>query len=406
MNITSTLDNQRRHFVASALALAGTTLLASKSHSQLLGKHAATAHYIASARSGINKFNAVLLDINGDTLHQVKLPERAHGAATHRAKGLAVVFARRPGYYLCCLNFKSLHTPLLIQPSPARHFYGHGVYSDNGSYLLATENDIDTGQGVIGIYAVDQGYRKVGELDTHGIGPHEIISIPDQPLIVVANGGIRTHPDTGRQKLNIENMQPSLSIIDTRDGKLVGYHRLPDDYHQLSIRHLTFTRNGNIWFAGQYEGDNSLPDSLAGSVSLQASLASFKDGKSRSGALLSTMPQSLIERTKGYLSSVAAFDQTVAFTSSRGGIAFMLDDSTGTIIDITTQLDCSGIASASPTSINDDTSKPPQETMQSVSALPPFIITGGTGDLQFFPQALTATTSSNRYQWDNHIYRV
>ena len=39
--------------------------------------------------------------------------------------------------------------------------------------------------------------------------------------LAIANGGIKQHPDTGRAKLNIDHMEPSLVIVDLADGRLV-----------------------------------------------------------------------------------------------------------------------------------------------------------------------------------------
>ena len=43
--------------------------------------------------------------------------------------------------------------------------------------------------------------------------PHEILRFPGSDTLIVANGGIQTHPDTGRAKLNIERMLPNLSYL-------------------------------------------------------------------------------------------------------------------------------------------------------------------------------------------------
>ena len=54
-------------------------------------------------------------------------------------------------------------------------------------------------------------YRQVGELPAHGVGPHEVVLMPDGKTLAVANGGIRTHPDRDRVPLNLDSMQPSLT---------------------------------------------------------------------------------------------------------------------------------------------------------------------------------------------------
>ena len=50
-----------------------------------------------------------------------------------------------------------------------------------------------------------------------GIGPHEILRLPGARLLAIANGGIHTRPDTGREKLNLDTMRPNLTLMD-EDG--------------------------------------------------------------------------------------------------------------------------------------------------------------------------------------------
>ena len=45
------------------------------------------------------------------------------------------------------------------------------------------------------------GTSRIGELASFGVGPHEVVLMPDGATLVVANGGIRTHPDRDRAKL-------------------------------------------------------------------------------------------------------------------------------------------------------------------------------------------------------------
>ena len=70
-------------------------------------------------------------------------------------------------------------------------------------------------------------------------------------MLVVANGGIKTHPATGRKKLNIATMQSSLAFIDLLTGGLFKRFQLPPDYQFNSIRHLAIDRNNNIYLALQ-----------------------------------------------------------------------------------------------------------------------------------------------------------
>ncbi|OED41738.1 hypothetical protein AB833_08935 [Chromatiales bacterium (ex Bugula neritina AB1)] len=179
----------RRHTLKQGLALISCGLAPAIASSKALS----VPKYIGISRSGDAQFNAVLLNVHGEPLNVLELPGRAHGVAANAKHGFATVFARRPGHYLYCFDLSLAAEPRLVSAAPGRHFYGHGVYSNNCDYLFATENDYESARGVVGIYNVIQGYQRVGELDTHGVGPHDIISIPNSNRLIVANGGIRTH---------------------------------------------------------------------------------------------------------------------------------------------------------------------------------------------------------------------
>ncbi|MGB0671332.1 MAG: DUF1513 domain-containing protein, partial [Rhodospirillales bacterium] len=71
---------------------------------------------------------------------------------------------------------------------------------------------------------------------TGGIGPHELRALKGR--IVVANGGLKTHPDSGRQVLNPGDMQSSVCWLDSATGKLSGRAELAEDLSSLSLRHM------------------------------------------------------------------------------------------------------------------------------------------------------------------------
>src|SRR3546814_8763815 len=106
--------------------------------------------------------------------------------------------------------------------------------------LRSTETDYKTGCGVLGIYDAGAGCadRRMGEFSTYGVGPHEVVLMPDGRTLCVANGGILTHPDYGKLQLNANNMQPSLAYIDMHSGTLQEQVFLDAALNRLSIRHL------------------------------------------------------------------------------------------------------------------------------------------------------------------------
>jgi hypothetical protein len=149
----------------------------------------------------------------------------------------------------------------LLSATPGRHFYGHGVFSQDGELFFTTENDYQGERGVIGIRRVHHGYCPIHEWSSQGIGPHELVLSADGATLIIANGGILTHPDSGRSKLNLPSMAPSLTRLDAGSGELLMELRLAPHLHQLSIRHLAITPTGDVIFAMQNQGslDKGLP---------------------------------------------------------------------------------------------------------------------------------------------------
>ena len=165
-----------------------------------------------------------------------------------------MVFARGRGFFALVLDLAGRRRVTAFAPPDGRHFYGHGFFSADGRVLYATENDYEAERGVLGLYDATAGYARIGELDTHGIGPHEALLMADGRTIAIGNGGVATHPDYDRVKLNLSTMEPSLVYLDAASGGLIEKVTLPASLHQLSIRHMAETAGGTIWFGGQYEG--------------------------------------------------------------------------------------------------------------------------------------------------------
>lgn len=92
----------------------------------------------------------------------------------------------------------------------------------------------------------------VAEFDSGGIGLHELLWMGSGRTLVVANGGIATHPDQPRRKLNLDTMQPNLSLLDAASGRLLD--QAPALNSQASLRQLARTDEDEVVVAMQYEG--------------------------------------------------------------------------------------------------------------------------------------------------------
>ncbi|WP_254046908.1 DUF1513 domain-containing protein [Pusillimonas sp. T2] len=349
--------------------------------------------YLAARQRGAQHEIAVF-DANGRVVKTVPIPDRGHSFAIDANHERVVAFGRQPGFF--AMSFKlddSDGPPSKITAALGRHFFGHGVFSPDGGLLAATENDYDEGRGVIGLYQPNaQGqWQRVGEWSTHGIGPHEMILMPDGRTVCVANGGLLTHPDYGKLVLNRDSMQPSLVYIDLLTGELQEQVFVPSPWQQLSIRHLTLDADGVVWFGGQYAGPATHSPPLVGYHRRGQVLAFAHPGDSSSGAW---------QPLKNYVGSLACDEsgRFIATTSPVGGVAMFWDAAKAARVGVAPLFDGCGVACAPGGG---------------------FLISSGAGQLCHVSLAgvlqdgesspaidIQLISSSAEVSWDNHMRRV
>lgn len=294
----------------------------------------AGATFVSACKRGDGSFGVLLLDKGGQILREIPLEARGHDIAIHQATRRAAVLARRPGTFGVAFDLDGRQPPKLFTAPPDRHYYGHGVFSPDGRLLYVSENDIPNGVGVLGIYDVRDNFRRIDEIPTHGVGPHEVILMRDGNTFAVGNGGIDTHPDFGRAKLNIETMKPSLVFVDRRSGKLLREHRLGDELSQLSIRHIAEDATGLVWFGAQWEGDTSEVPELVGCAGLEQPIRLMQPAEPLGLSL------------RGYIGSVAMSrdGRVVAASAPRAGRILYVDTASAQMCGQTILRDGCGIA--------------------------------------------------------------
>jgi hypothetical protein len=248
---TPPLATDRRQFLG---RLAAGIALGTAWPSLAPGRDVNARRWLCACVDPADNFGLAALDPAGGMCWRVPLPGRAHALVQHPRSPLAVALARRPGTFARLLNTGTGAAIASLQAAPDRHFYGHGAFSRDGTLFFTTENDYQAERGVIGVRRVAPGFEQVDEWYSGGIGPHEILSCRGGDTLFVANGGILTHPDSGRARLNLPSMEPSLLRLDAGSGRLMDALRLPDALHTLSIRHLAVLPGGGVAFAMQEQG--------------------------------------------------------------------------------------------------------------------------------------------------------
>ncbi|WP_158972046.1 DUF1513 domain-containing protein [Chachezhania sediminis] len=209
--------------------------------------------FVSAANDGDYATFIVGLDGTGAEVFRIPVPARGHAAAAHPQRAELIAFPRRPGTVAQVIDCTTGRVQAELPAPEGRHFYGHGAFTPDGKWLLTTENDYDAPAGRVGVWDVAAGYRRVDEMTSGGIGPHEILRLRDGRF-VVANGGIQTHPAFERAKLNLPNIRPNLTYLHP-DGTLAEVVEPPVEMRPNSIRHVAETPDGQVVLAMQWFGN-------------------------------------------------------------------------------------------------------------------------------------------------------
>jgi hypothetical protein len=307
----------------------------------------------------------------------VSLPNRAHDLFYNQHNETLLVFSRRPGNVMFIIDIKSQKIINTVLAEKNHHFYGHGVISLDGRYLFTSENRFDPQftpyEGEI-VVRNTHDFKVETIFKSGGIGPHQIALLNNGNSIAVANGGIHTHPDRPRSKLNLDTMSSNLSYINAKSGKVIGTFTPPNK--QLSIRHLCVFKDRKVFAGCQYQGPKHEPHPLIFAHDLAS-------GQQQLASLQTDLKDWL--NFKQYTASLAMSgkEDVLAVTSPRGGIISFWDARSEKLICIEKHRDCAGIA----------------EKGQH------FIASTGRGELLSTKNEISLL---DRYpfQWDNHMIRI
>ncbi|MDF1803968.1 DUF1513 domain-containing protein [Thalassovita sp.] len=330
--------------------------------------------FISAARAG-DGYRLIGLGAQGQTVFSIPMPGRGHAAAAHPERAEVVAFARRPGTFAQVIDCRNGDILAKLHSPEGRHFYGHGVFSSDGRLMFTPENDYENGRGVIGVWDRARGYKRVDEFSSGGVGPHDMLRLPGTDQFVVANGGIDTHPESGRTALNLPTMRANLALIDDT-GALLELTELTPDLRLNSIRHMAIRQDGQLAFAMQWQGNPTDHPPLVGL---------YRPGQG-TAPILGQAPADLHHRLKGYAGSIAFSGDgaQVAISSPRGGMIHVFDTQTGAFAWHVTEEDVCGLNHTSTG----------------------FLATAGTGRIIRFNNAQPTVLQAGTIAWDNHLVAV
>jgi len=293
------------------------------------------ALYAAARRGQDGAYSAAIFTADGQDVRAIALPERGHDITVCPVTKRCVVFARRPGNFAIAFSAERDEAPQAFTTPPDRHFYGHGIFSRDGRLLYATENDFEAARGVIGIYNVAAKFERIGEFASHGLGPHDLAFLRGEPVLVVANGGLREHPDFGggRRVLNPGAIDTCIAYVDVNTGDLLERHVLGKP-GVLSLRHLDVGTDDTVVVGAQIEGTADHDAALVFMHRRQHALSAVM------------LPAELKGRLAGYVSSVAVdgSGEVAAVTSSRGSLTAIIEIGSGRLVRTLSCNDVSGVS--------------------------------------------------------------
>ncbi|MFV0409583.1 MAG: DUF1513 domain-containing protein [Paracoccus sp. (in: a-proteobacteria)] len=330
---------------------------------------AGSPDWVAAARQPDGSHALHGITRSGAIPFTVPMPGRGHAAAAHPFRAEVVAFARRPGIFGLVIDCRDGSLIRQLRPPEGRQFNGHGAFSADGARLYTSEVVAEGSAGRIGVWDVRAGYRRLGEWDSHGIGPHELKLLPGGD-IAVANGGIETDPND-RTPLNLDRMAPNLTLLDG-EGGLISTRALGAELAQNSIRHLAALPDETLAFAMQWQGDAGAAVPLLGLADARG-LSTHAPGTGEEYAM------------KGYAGSIAAVPAgLIAMTSPRGGVV-MIHDGQGVHLASLKRADICGAA--------------PLDDAR-------FALTDGGGAIWAADPGGLTLIARHDLAWDNHLVRV
>ncbi|MCZ2722322.1 DUF1513 domain-containing protein [Marinomonas sp. 15G1-11] len=332
-------------------------------------------HFASAFTDKHQQHHLALLKNNGTLVWKHVLEARAHAPVFHPNKPIVAIVARRPGFYLDLFDTDTGERLKQLQPTSGHHFYGHALFSIDGKTLITQENHYASGDGKIFVRDWETG-TVLHEWPSYGIGPHQSC-LMDKTTLVIANGGLKTHPDNDRKIENIDSMQPNVSFISLKDGRLMHQVTHPPELHQLSIRHLHVNQQGQVAVAFQYQGPKWDTVPLVGITDIKSDHIQYL-----------TMPEPIRQRFKQYCGSVRfdASGKVLAVTTPRGGLVAFWSMEQQAFLNNTVLMDVCGL----------------KETSKAFE----FMVSTGRGKffhINALEKKAQLVQKFNDLQWDNHL---
>lgn len=248
----------------------------------------------AQTREQVHALN--LIDLDTGKRASIPLSFFAHGYALDpKNPRRAMIFEKRgPGAAEVDLRAGAYVRPL--ETIAGRAFYGHGVFSSDGSVLFVAENHLPTKKGLVSIWD-GRTLASLGEFPTYGENPHDCILTDGGKTLVITNGG-GNFPDGDA---------PCVTIIDVASRKLLDRRTFTNP--RINAGHVELSKRGDM--AVVSAPLDGLPNAGLGAISL---------GSRSAGLVTMTQPEEVVSGMVGETLSISIHESSriVAATSPLG----------------------------------------------------------------------------------------
>jgi uncharacterized protein len=184
-------------------------------------------------RTGQMSFVLCLFDLDQGGSRTVDMTFFGHGLAVHPREPWRAVMFEKKGPGACEVDLRAGRVLRPLTTPAGRAFYGHGAYSRDGKLLFATENELDTRDGLVAVRDASS-LVELGRFPTYGKSPHDCRLIDDGRTLAITNGGGRADEDA----------PPSVTFVDIQSEKL--QEKLVFRTPRINAGHLALTRTRDL----------------------------------------------------------------------------------------------------------------------------------------------------------------
>jgi hypothetical protein len=251
-----------------------------------------------------------LFDLDQASTRTVPMDFFGHGFAPDPTAARRGVVFEKKGPGCCEVDLVGGRVVRPIATADGRAFYGHGAFSRDGALLFATENRLDTKEGLI---AVRDGrtFRELGQFPTYGKSPHDCHLVDEGRTLVITNGG-------GRLEDTSALGAPSVTFVEVSSARLL--EKLTFDTPRINAGHLALSAGRDL--AAISAPREGLPTTDLGGITLRSGRGPFRT---------LAEPPDVVSRMVGETLSLCIDDRTsvVGATNPDGNLVTFWDLGSG-----------------------------------------------------------------------------